>query len=130
MRYSRVLRLAHALAPWRHGRGIVLTSSLVAALAVGGIAWATIPDSAGVLHGCYNTTTGALRVIDPSKGQTCASGEAALSWNQSGIRWRGYWVSTTAYAVHDAIMYNGSAYLAMAANTGVAPTAATDSPVA
>jgi hypothetical protein len=86
------------------------------------VAYATIPDSSsGVIHGCYTKTTGALRVIDPSKGQSCASGEASLNWNQSGIRWRGAWKSTTTYAVNDAVSANGQSYIAVVKNTNSAP---------
>jgi hypothetical protein len=53
---------------------------LVAAVA----ATAAIPDANGVIHGCRNTKSGALRVIDTDKGQTCGKDEAALSWNQTG----------------------------------------------
>jgi hypothetical protein len=54
-----------------------------AALAVGGgLAYATIPDSNDVIHGCYAKNNGALRVIDT--GQACTSKETALDWNQTG----------------------------------------------
>ena len=43
------------------------------ALVVGGIAYATIPDAGGVIHGCYQKThQGTLRVIDTGKAQTCS----------------------------------------------------------
>jgi hypothetical protein len=73
-----------------------------------------------LINGCYNKTTGALRVIDPSKGQTCAGTEAALTWN-AGIRWRGNWSSATAYAVTDAVASNGSSYVARTASTSSKP---------
>jgi hypothetical protein len=57
--------------------------AIVGALAMGGIAWADIPDS-GVIHGCYKTVGGSLRVIDVSSGDGCKLGETSLSWNQSG----------------------------------------------
>jgi hypothetical protein len=50
----------------------------------GGIGYATIPDPAGVIHGCYKPANGSLRVIDRSAGGACSSGERALSWNQAG----------------------------------------------
>src|SRR5438067_256507 len=58
--------------------------ALVAVLALvgAGIAYAAIPDSSGVIHGCYSTKNGALRVIDSSA--KCANGEVALNWNQQG----------------------------------------------
>jgi hypothetical protein len=68
-----------------------LRSRLVAALvgaatmaAVGGVAYATIPDSNGVIHGCYTTKGGILRVIDTSVGQSCTSFETPITWNQKG----------------------------------------------
>ena len=59
----------------------------VAAFAVaGGIAYAAIPDAAGVIHACYRTSTddqkGQLRVVeDPAN---CRSNELAIQWNQRG----------------------------------------------
>jgi hypothetical protein len=54
----------------------------VAALALAaGVAYATIPDGQGVIHACYRTNKGDVRVIDSG---SCAAGEAALSWNQTG----------------------------------------------
>jgi hypothetical protein len=50
----------------------------------GGVAYATIPDASGVIHGCYMRTTGALRVIDREKGQTCGPVQQELNWNQRG----------------------------------------------
>jgi hypothetical protein len=55
----------------------------VVALAVGGVAYATIPGSGGLVSGCYSKKDGTLRVIDSSTGQ-CKIGEAALNWNQTG----------------------------------------------
>jgi hypothetical protein len=51
--------------------------------AVGGIAYASIPDSNGVIHACYLKTTGKLRVID-SGGKGCQAGEKPLNWSQTG----------------------------------------------
>lgn len=59
-----------------------LISSVLLVVA-GMVAFASIPDSAGVINGCYATKTGALRVIDTAT-QSCARGEVALSWNQVG----------------------------------------------
>jgi hypothetical protein len=54
------------------------------AVALGGVAYATIPDSGGVIHGCYLRKVGTLRVIDPSAGQRCSAWEAPIQWNQTG----------------------------------------------
>jgi hypothetical protein len=61
---------------------LAAASSILIAAAVA--ATAAIPDANGVIHGCRNTKTGALRVIDTDKGQTCTKDEAALTWNQAG----------------------------------------------
>jgi len=37
-----------------------------------------------VIHGCYNTSNGQLRVIDPSAGDKCKTPETALDWNKTG----------------------------------------------
>jgi hypothetical protein len=58
--------------------------AVVVGLAAGGIAYASIPDSSGVIHGCYKTVGGALRVIDTDKGGKCVPSETALSWSQTG----------------------------------------------
>lgn len=66
---------------------VVAVAALVFALA--GAAWAAIPDS-GEFHGCVNSRTGVLRVVDPSKtgfaGQciTHHHAETAITWNQTG----------------------------------------------
>jgi hypothetical protein len=53
----------------------------LAGLAVGaGLGWATIPDSSGVIHACYKTAKGELRVIDPGAGDSCKPGEQSLEW--------------------------------------------------
>ena len=56
----------------------------VALLAAGGLAYSTIPSAGNVINGCYDTATGALRVIDAEGGGACRAGETALSWNQAG----------------------------------------------
>jgi hypothetical protein len=65
-------------------RGTGRRLALVAALALvgAGVAYAAIPDSSGVIHGCYSTKNGSLRVIDSAA--KCANGEVALNWNQQG----------------------------------------------
>lgn len=60
--------------------GVVLTAVLGITAAV----QAAIPDAGGVIHGCYKTNQGTLRVIDTDAGQACANSEAALNWNQTG----------------------------------------------
>ncbi len=69
----------------RIGRTGGMLLAAIAVLAVAGsVAYATIPDSGGVIHGCYLKAIGSLRVIDPSAGQRCAGVEKAIQWNQTG----------------------------------------------
>jgi hypothetical protein len=56
-----------------------------ALLVAAGVAYATIPDGNGVIHGCYAKSGGALRVIDASV-RNCPKSETALSWNVQGIQ--------------------------------------------
>jgi hypothetical protein len=59
--------------------------ALAGVLALGGAAWATTPDSGGVISGCYTKSSGSLRVIDTGVGQGCDTRkESPLSWNQTG----------------------------------------------
>jgi Collagen triple helix repeat (20 copies) len=60
----------------------MITGVLVAL--AGTVAFASIPDSAGVIHACFKTNNGQLRVID-SATQQCRKGETAISWNQAGL---------------------------------------------
>ena len=60
---------------------VVVTLTLVAAVAV---ATGTIPGPDGVIHGCYDGATGALRVVPD--GTDCRRNEFALQWNQTGPR--------------------------------------------
>src|SRR5580765_1618930 len=67
------------------GRRVAVALVVVVAIAVAGIAYASIPDANGVIHGCYNSDNGALRVFGKSKDfQQCNSGEKPLDWSQTG----------------------------------------------
>jgi hypothetical protein len=74
----------------RSGRTQRLVFSTVAglclALLLGTVALAAIPGAGGVITGCYDKRTGALRVIDSDAGQKCTSKETQLPWNQTGIQ--------------------------------------------
>ena len=53
----------------------------------GGIAYAAIPTSTGVIRGCYQMSSGSLRVIGTNPtvgGGKCSAGEKALDWSQRG----------------------------------------------
>jgi hypothetical protein len=61
---------------------IAIAAALGTAL-VGGVAWATIPDSGGVIHACFDSKSGALRVLD-APSHVCGKFETSIDWNQSG----------------------------------------------
>ncbi len=72
----------------RSRRWRALTLGVVAVVvfaAAGAVAYASIPDAGGLIHGCYKTNKGDLRVIDPSAGGSCQSSEIPLDWNQQGV---------------------------------------------
>lgn len=71
----------------------ILLVLVVTGVALGaGIAYGSIPDSSGVIHGCYSKSSstsvppGSLRVIDTGLGQSCGQNEGTLSWNQQGVK--------------------------------------------
>jgi len=66
----------------RRGRW-VLAAMVVGLALAGGIAYATVPDSSGVIHGCYQTHNGRLRVVDTAAGAACRATEKALNWSQT-----------------------------------------------
>jgi hypothetical protein len=65
----------------RRFRWMFVLGGLVVAVALGGVAWATIPDENGVFSGCY-ARDGYLRVVEP--GVACKKGEHPVSWNELG----------------------------------------------
>jgi hypothetical protein len=61
---------------------VFIAIAATAALALaGGVAYGMIPDDQGVIHACYKTATGQLRVVDATD---CLPAESPLSWNQAG----------------------------------------------
>src|SRR5213596_2084529 len=70
----------------RRGRrlGSAGALGLVLALLLGGAAVAAIPGANGVITGCYNKQSGALRVIDTAANQACTNKETPLTWSQTG----------------------------------------------
>lgn len=61
----------------------VVAIAAAALLVLAGVAYATIPDGGGVIHGCYAKSGGSLRVIDASV-TNCSKSETALDWNIQG----------------------------------------------
>jgi hypothetical protein len=90
------------------------------------------PPDGNVINGCYQKVNGQLRIVGGPG--ICRPDEFAISWNQagsvppaspvpSGIVWRGEWSDTTAYAMNDAVSYQGSSYISLMDNTGLNPEA-------
>jgi hypothetical protein len=80
-RGRRVIHLV-ASSPWRIG--VAAGTGVVALAAATGLAIGAIPDSAGVIHGCYTKTGGKLSVIDTEAGKSCKKNQISLNWNQTG----------------------------------------------
>lgn len=71
---------------WKRG-GFAVGVAAITSLGVAGASYAavnSIPSPSGVFTGCYNKTSGALRLIDPARGQHCAATETQVTWNQKG----------------------------------------------
>jgi hypothetical protein len=82
-----------------------------ALLAAGGIAYATIPDSNGVIHACYQKSVGNLRVIDPSSDSCRPSevprGAARLGPNRPAGSGPAHSYATSAGRTHVALEASG-----------------------
>jgi hypothetical protein len=66
---------------------VILTaavSSVLTSLAVSTIVFAAIPDGNNVIHGCYSSANGDLRVIDNASA-SCNANEISLLWARSGL---------------------------------------------
>jgi hypothetical protein len=59
----------------------LLVAGTVLALGAG-VAYATIPDNGGLIHGCYSNKNGLLRIVDST---ACRTSETAINWNQQGV---------------------------------------------
>jgi hypothetical protein len=67
----------------RHRVRWALVVAAIALVSLGGIVYASIPGPDAVIHGCYNTQNGQLRVLDSSTA-SCGKNETAIQWNQTG----------------------------------------------
>ena len=80
--------LARVLAARR--RAAVIGAAVLVAVPLAGVAaGAAVPDSGtGVINGCYQRSSGQLRVVDPAPAGNgrggCSSAEIPISWNQVG----------------------------------------------
>jgi hypothetical protein len=66
--------------------GTIIAGLVLAAALAGGVAYATIPASDGMINGCYRTSLddqkGQLRIVDDPA--SCRSNEMAIQWSQEG----------------------------------------------
>jgi len=60
----------------------IVASAVIAVFGI--IAFASIPDPDGVIHGCYKKSGGTLRVIDDTTSQCDSRAETPIQWNQTG----------------------------------------------
>lgn len=67
----------------RSVRGMIVGMVAGTLLGAGAIAYAaTIPDENGVIHACFKSSNGAVRIVESSAD--CANSEAPIEWNQAG----------------------------------------------
>jgi hypothetical protein len=65
------------------GRKAAIAMATTAALGAGATAYASIPDSQGVISSCYDSQ-GYVRAVDAATTSGCPSGTTKLQWNQQG----------------------------------------------
>src|SRR5271165_2159000 len=85
----------------RQKLALVVVGVLIGGAAAGGLAFAGSPiDGSGVIHGCYNSTSGAFKL---SVSGTCpAKGDKTpITWNQQGLAGPGsqFFTSSGTYTV-------------------------------
>jgi hypothetical protein len=80
--------------PLQGGRLLIGLAAAGAALAVGGVASATIPGAGGNYTACVSKTSGVVRLVDPSRRgpstrrSHCLRGEQRISWKRTGATGR------------------------------------------
>lgn len=62
----------------------VLVVGLIASAGLSAVAYASIPDGSGVIHGCYKSDKGDLRGMAKKDFKACKNDEAPLDWGQTG----------------------------------------------
>lgn len=97
-------------------------------------------SASGVLYACQGERSGSVRIVPA--GTPCLRGEKLISWNiqgpagpvgpagpqgpsgpagTGGLSWKGAWSAATGYVTNDAVEFEGSAYIAVAANQNQMP---------
>jgi hypothetical protein len=85
---ERVGEKSHRTQRRRKGEGVSkrrlsLFGGLALAVLAAAGAYAAIPNSGGVINGCYQKNEGLLRVID-SDTEACRTSEVPIAWSQTG----------------------------------------------
>ena len=66
-------------------RSILIATVTVAVLAISGVAYATVVDSSGVIHGCFtNAAVNGSHALGGSRHGHAVPSTSALNWNQAG----------------------------------------------
>jgi len=70
----------------RNRTAIALGAGAMITITSASLAYASLVDSSGAIHGCVNTASGLLRVVPATTGKTapCRADETPLAWNQTG----------------------------------------------
>jgi hypothetical protein len=94
---------------------VVAAGVVILVVTAAGVAAASIPDSSGLVHGCYPATaatngTHALTVINAAKTSACPSGYKSLNWNVNGPD--GYSTQTSGTHLNDTLTQVASLTLA------------------
>ena len=85
---------------------VVAAGVVILVVSAVGVAAASIPDSSGLVHGCYKSKaatdgTHSLAVIDAAKTSACPSGYKSLNWNVNGPN--GYSTQTSDTHLNDTL---------------------------
>lgn len=68
------------------GPAAITAAAAAGLVVVAGAAVATIPGSGDVYTGCYQKSSGQLRVIDAATEQCKAGSERQITWNERGVQ--------------------------------------------
>jgi hypothetical protein len=61
---------------------VTIAASIATVAVIDGVSTASIPDSSGIIHGCYRNHGGQLRVINSASTSQCPAGTTSLNWTQ------------------------------------------------
>ncbi len=65
-------------------KATIAVIAVLGVLAAIGVGYAAIPSTDGVIHSCYASPSGQLRVIDAETSSKCSKNEKELAFNQRG----------------------------------------------